>query len=183
MKKLIVSTLLAIALVGSAFAATTTTGTTSTNKTVVYTPEQQKLIDNSWVLAVQGGGATQTKSGGTSAFSTELALGHTGFLLLPIEAGVRQSFSYGGGNTIMSTRAYSDWTVLTYKKFDVFVGANLGAKYGNTAFTWTAAPELGARYWIKENIAIVGRAEYGFDLNPGHCNNTLAYYLGLSIKL
>jgi hypothetical protein len=114
-----------------------------------------------------------------------MGLGRTGHLLLPLEAGVRQSVTYASDvGTVASTKVYSDWTFLNYKKLDLFAGANIGASYGNTPFRWSMAPEAGLRFWLKNDVAVVGRVEYPFGINVDGVEHkrTLSYCIGLQMK-
>jgi len=166
--KLFVGVFCALLLATSAFAADTNAGS----------PE-------SWVFTLAGTGATTTTTDSQSAFGVDLSIGRTGHLLLPIEAGVRQGVAYAsgdGGSAVLDTSLYSDWTLLTIKKVDLFAGGNIGLAYGNTPLSWTVAPEAGVRVWIKKNVALVGRLEYPFDINDGRAENTLRYVLGLAAK-
>lgn len=177
--KLFVGAFCAVSLVTSTFAANT--NTVATVKAPV-----QNAQDETWTLSVGGSGGTTTSGESQSVFGANIALGHTGHLILPLEAGVRQGFGYdsvNGGSTVLDTHLFSDWTVLTIDKLDVFAGASAGLSYGNIPCTWTLAPEAGVRYWIKNDVAIVGRVDYPFDLNKGRSEETLRYFVGVRINL
>lgn len=138
-----------------------------------------------WVLSLGGSGATTTTGDSESIFGADISIGRTGHLLLPQEFGLRQSFGYNStadNETLFSTKLYFDTTLLTYKKLDLFAGGNVGMTYGNTPLLWTAGPEAGARFWLKKDVAILGRVEYPFDLNNNRAEDTLKYFLGLQVK-
>jgi hypothetical protein len=138
-----------------------------------------------WVFTLGGAGVTTTKGNSQSAFGTDFSIGRTSHLLLPFEAGIRQGIFYAspnGGSVVFDTRAYADWTLFTVKKLDLFTGGNIGLTYGNTPLTWTVAPEAGLRYWVKKDVAILGRIDYPFNLNKGRANDTLNYFLGVQVK-
>lgn len=137
--------------------------------------------ENEWTLSLGGTGKTLTNAGGGTSLGAELSLGRTGELLLPLEAGVRQSVSYADAVTILSTSIYADWTILNVKSLDVFVGGNVGITYGNTTPVWMAAPEGGVRFWVKEDVAILLRAEVPFDLTNETFNDTVRYTLGFRV--
>lgn len=171
--KMFVGVFIAVLLATSAIAATNTTNTVST-----AAPE-------AWTLTLGGVGSTTTSGNSQSAFGVDVSVGHTGHLVLPLEAGVRQSVSYAspnGGSTVLSTKLYSDWTLLKVSKLDIFAGGNVGLAYGNQPLVWTAAPEVGTRLWLKKDVAVVGRVEYPFNLNDGKSGNTLLYSVGVLVK-
>jgi hypothetical protein len=68
------------------------------------------------------------------------------------------------------------------KKVDLFAGANIGVAYGNTPLNWSIAPETGLRFWIKPNIAIIGRAEFPYDISNGRFSEVVKYLLGLQVR-
>lgn len=141
--------------------------------------------EDGWVLTLGGKGSTEVVGTGESAAGLEVSIGHTGKVLLPAELGLRQSLSYttnGDDTLVAGTKVYADFTVLNFKKLDLFVGANGGAQYGNTPLTWSVAPEAGLRFWVVENVAVVGRVEYPYDLNPARFRESLDYNLLLQVK-
>ena len=140
---------------------------------------------NQWVMTLEGAGITETSGGAETAFGLNIGLGLTGELLFPVEGGIRQGLAFSspeGNKTILTTKLYADWTVLQVKKLDVFVGANAGLTYGNTAPIWVAGPEGGLRLWVKEDVAVIGRIEYPFDLNNNKAFNNLNYVVGFQVK-
>lgn len=138
--------------------------------------------DTAWTLTLGGTGATTTSGNSQSAFGADLSIGHTGFLVLPLEAGVRQQVTYNDGATVLTTKLYGDWTLFSVSRLDLFAGANVGLSYGNTPLAWTAAPEAGVRLWIKKDVAVIGRVEYPFEINNLKPSNTLSYFLGIQVK-
>lgn len=166
----------ALLLVTSTFAATNTVATVSL--------DVPPASEETWTLTLGGVGATATDNNGATAFGADISIGRTGKLLFPLEAGVRQSVSYGDGSTLLNTRLYSDWTVLSVidKKVDLFVGGNIGIIYGNTTPEWAVAPEGGARWWVKDDVALVGRVEAPFAIgNDLTFQNGVKYFLGLRV--
>jgi hypothetical protein len=149
MKKILLTVLACLALAGQGYSETND-------------------VRDSWVFGIGGVGATSTKSDGGTAFGLAVDIGKQGKFLLPIQAGLRQSISYlndEGSQTLLTTTLYNDWTLLTYKSIELFGGANVACTYGNTQPLWVLAPEAGVRLYVKEDVAIVGRIQYGFDLN------------------
>jgi hypothetical protein len=144
-----------------------------------------------WTMSLGGGGLTTTTGNSQSSFNLSLSLGRTGtfpiLFELPTELGVRQSVNYNsdnGGKTLFDTAVYYDLTVLRLfqDKLDLFVGPNFGYTYGNTTPMWRVAPEAGGRYWFKDNIAILARIDYPYDLSNGRLQNVLNYFIGLEVK-
>jgi len=137
-----------------------------------------------WVVSLGGTGSTVTVEDHDTAIGADLSVGYTGKLLLPLEAGLRQGFSYDN-SAVFSTKAYADFTLFSFanKAFDVFVGGNVGAVYGDTQLGWVAAPEGGLRWWVKEDVSVLLRAEAPFQLNnnSGFTDN-VRYFLGFQVR-
>ena len=148
---------------------------------------QTNESSDGWRLVLGGAGSTSTVQSGGSAFGLQVDIAREGVVWLPTLTGVRQSVAYANNNgsqTLLGTTIYNDWTVLKVKKFEGFVGANVGIVYGNTTLKWTAAPEMGVRYAIRDGIFLVGRIEYAFNLNNGgKPQDALGYSIGVQFKL
>lgn len=171
--KWIVGAVCAVSLTISAFAAEVKTPTLTLQTTTAPAPQ--------WVFALGGTGATGTGDG-ESAFGVDLTLGRTGVFVLPNEFGLRQSVSYGDSSTTLNTRLYNDWTLFTWKTVDLFGGAAVGLQYGNQSPSWEIAPEAGVRWWVKKDVAIVGRAEVPWALETWEFKDTVRYFLGIQIR-
>lgn len=177
--KWIVGALCALALVTSTFAATNTVATAKA--------PAQTVQAESWVLTLGGVGAQSTDAA-TGGFGLDLSVGRTGHLLFPLEAGLRQNVTFadveGETTTLFTTRLYSDWTLVSLfdKKVDLFGGGAVGLTYGNTKPLWEIAPEAGARWWVKKDVAIVGRVEVPWNLENWEFKDTLRYFLGFQVK-
>lgn len=146
----------------------------------------QPLIGDTWTLSLGGSGTTTTTGDSQSIFGATFDVGHTGFLLVPLQAGLRQSFGYNSqdsGTTLFDSHLYLDATVLKYKKLDLFLGGEIGLTYGNTPLLWSGGPEAGVRFWLKQDVAFVGRVSYPFDINNNRSEDTLKYFLGIQINL
>jgi len=141
---------------------------------------------NQWSLTLSGNGSTTTQGDAESLFGTTVSLGHTGKLILPLEAGVRQSVSFNGvdGDVFLTTRLYADWTLVRYKSFELLGGASVGIDYGNQSLVWRAAPEVETRLWLKSDFYLFGRVSYGFKLNDGAgAEDKLGYGIGIGVRL
>lgn len=176
--KLTVGALCALFLSVSAYSADAVKA--STNAVVVTEASAEK-----WTVSLGGAGQTVTTGDNATAFGAELSIGRTGHLILPLEVGVRQGVSYDGDNsTVFYTKLYSDWTVLSLAQntLDFFGGANVGLTYGDVQAIWTAAPEVGLRWWLKKDVALVGRAEFPFRLNDeAKFTESVAYWVGFRV--
>jgi len=140
--------------------------------------------DTEWVLSLGGVGATVTDPSDTT-FGVDLALGITGNLILPNEIGVRQSFAYANDDVTLNTRLYYDTTLLTIEKvnLDLFIGGAVGLEYGNQKPSWEIAPEAGLRWWLKEDVAVLGRAELPWDMDGWEFKDVVRYFIGFQVKL
>ncbi len=106
--------------------------------------------------------------------------------------GIRQSINYadvaGGGlsNNFWSgsTRGYVNHLFLDGAARP-FIGANLGAIYGDAVDTGTAGLEFGLKYYVLPKTFILARAEYQFffnsssDAREGWDNGAFSYVLGM----
>lgn len=152
--------------------------------TLASSVSAQSINDYGWVISLGGSGSTATVEDHNTAIGADLSVGYTGKLLLPVEGGIRQGFSYDD-SAVFSTKVYADFTLFSFanKAFDVFVGANVGIAYGDIQSAWTAAPEGGLRWWLKEDVAILLRAEAPFQLDSGaQFTDSVRYFLGFQVK-
>ncbi len=185
-KKMMVGVFCALLLVTSAYSADTAVKATANAPVAVQTVPAPAPA-SAWTMTLSGVGATTTTGNSESAVGLNLSLGRTTTLVLPFEAGIRQGIGYSSANdnaVNFSTKAYADWTLLKVGPVDVFAGGNIGAAYGdNTSMRWTAAPEAGVDVWLAKNVAVEGRVEYPFDLNPTtKAQNLLTYVVGFKFK-
>jgi len=139
-------------------------------------------VGGEWVVSLGGAGATVTSGDTSTGFGADLSVGYTGKVLLPVEIGLRQGVTYSDNDTLLSTRVYSDWTLFTVKNVDLFAGGAVGITYGNTKPIWTIAPEAGLRWWVKDDVAVIGRVEVPFDMVEWEYNDVLRYFIGFQVK-
>lgn len=139
-------------------------------------------VGEKWAVSLGGVGATDTDASET-VVGVDISVGRTGNLLLPVEFGVRQSVGYADSDTVLGTRLYNDWTVFTVaKKVDVFAGAAVGLYYGNMKPSWEVAPEAGVRWWVKQDVAVLARAEVPWDLDGWEFKDTVRYFVGFQVR-
>jgi hypothetical protein len=175
-KQWLVGVLCALALVTSTFAADTVP---------VSDPVQTEQISG-YTLSLGGAGVTTTGDDTTTAFGLNVGLGLKAKVVVPVEVGVRQGVAYAyddGNSVIFDTSLFADATLVSFKGFDVFAGVFAGPTYGNTTLKWNGGPEVGVRYWLKKDVAIVGRVDYGFDLVNWKSHDALRYFLGFRVDL
>jgi opacity protein-like surface antigen len=139
-------------------------------------------VGGEWVVSLGGAGATVTSGDTSTGFGADLSVGYTGEVILPVELGLRQGITYSDSDTILSTKVYADWTLFTVKTVDVFAGGNAGLAYGNTKPEWELAPEAGVRWWVKDDVAVLGRVEVPFDMDGWEYKDTVRYFLGFQVK-
>jgi len=171
------------AFLAAALFATAAVAAPSTNAPLVSPPASL----GEWTLSLAGGGSTAFNGTDTDAtvVGGEFQIGHAGKLILPLEAGVRQSIGYandGGSSWLLSTRVYSDWVLFKYGNLQLDAGGNVGVVYGNTTLKWVAAPEVVGRLYLKKDVDLFARVEYPFNLNEGKAENRLDYTLGVRVR-
>lgn len=179
---MLVGVFCALLLVTSAFAADTVSA--RTNAPVAVESFTTPVASGAWVISLGGAGSTTTTGNSDTVVGADLSVGRTGNLLLPLEGGVRQGISYDN-TAVFSTKLYADWTVfsLAADRIDIFAGANAGLTYGDISATWSASPEAGFRVWVKDDVSVLFRAEFPFQLNDGaKYTDTVKYFLGFQIK-
>lgn len=113
-----------------------------------------------WELTLNGGGvaSSQFKEG---SFNTQIGVGY--FLTDQVEAGFRQSIqfaSFGESNWAASTRVFGDYH-FDFDRLQPFAGLGLSFNYGDAvADTWAAGPEVGAKYFIKDEVFLYAMVQY-----------------------
>ena len=140
--------------------------------------------EDNWILSLSGNGNTTLGSGGETLVGADVAVGHTGKILLPVEAGLRQGFGYASQSdtAIFDTKVYFDVLPLKFSRFEAGLGLNVGATYGNTPIVYSASPEAIVRFWLTEKAGIFGRVEYPFDLGDNELGDRILYSLGLVVR-
>jgi hypothetical protein len=179
---MLVGVFCALLLGASTFAADTVSA--STNAPVSVETVAVPVTPNAWVISLGGTGNTVTINDHDTTVGADISVGRTGTLLLPLEGGVRQGFSYDS-TAVFSTKLYANWTLFSFAtdRVDVFAGANAGATYGDIQTVWTAAPEAGLRLWVKQDVAVLLRAEFPFQLNDGaEFTDSVRYFLGFQVR-
>ena len=113
-----------------------------------------------WAVTLNGGGLTssQFKEG---SFNTQVGVGY--FVTEQVEVGLRQSLQFadfGESNWAGSTRLYGDYH-FDMDRWQPFVGLSLSFAYGDAvADTWAAGPEVGVKYFIKDETFIFAAIQY-----------------------
>jgi outer membrane protein W len=115
------------------------------------------------------------------------------FLTDQSEWGIRQSVGVSDNenadtNWSGATRLFYDWH-LDAGQWQPYLGASVGYIYGeNTHETFSAGPELGVKYYVKDKTFIALSAEYQFlfddsdDIDNNYDNGALFYGLGVGFN-
>jgi hypothetical protein len=141
-----------------------------------------------WTFSLSGQGNSTLNNNSTyksSNVGAEFQLGYITKIVLPAEVGLRQTIGYSdsqGANWNLSTKTFSDWTIIRVGNLEADAGGNFGTSYGNQVGDWTAAPEVVGRLYLKKDVDVFGRVEYPFDLTKGTSENTLVYSIGLRVR-
>jgi hypothetical protein len=151
--------------------------------------ENPPLFDPKGLSLILGGNGTVTTKGASSTvFGANASLVQTGTLGLPFQLGIRQTFQRerveGSADVnLFTTQLFYDVIFLRVgPSVDAAAGATIGVLYGNTTLQWQAGPEVGIRWWIRPNAAIVGKVIYPFDLSRGRAANVIDYFIGVQVK-
>lgn len=140
------------------------------------------------VLTLSGTGGSD-KNFNNNDFGVSGELGY--FLSDSLEAGIRQSVNASvqkHANNVYagSTRAFADWHFGGPNAFQPFIGVNLGGVYGESVKeSWSAGPEIGMKYYVKDKTFIQAAAEYQFlfqhanDIDNKFNNGAYFYTLGI----
>ena len=137
-----------------------------------------------WTLSLAGSGAVSTDSS-DAVIGAQFQLGHDVTVFLPAELGIRQGIAWANtsdNNWLLSTKGYIDWTLIKLGNLQFDAGANVGLVYGSGSPVWTAAPEVVARLYLKEDVDTFIRVEVPFNLNDGKYTQTLPLTLGVRIR-
>ena len=120
--------------------------------------------EGEWEFTLTGSGSSNNDfdAGG---FGASASIGH--FLTEGWEVLLRQSLIYANtesesGVYVATTRVALDYH-FDFDRWQPFAGVNLGLVYGSAAEeTGLAAPEIGLKYYVKEQTFLFGMAEYQF---------------------
>jgi len=175
--KLLVATIVASLFVSVASAAPSTNLVATTTDNL--TP---------WTFSLSGQGNSTLNNNSTyknSNIGAEFQLGYITKIVLPAEVGVRQVIGYSdseGANWNLSTKAFTDFTLIRVGNLEADAGGNIGTTYGNQPGYWTAAPEVVGRLYLKKDVDVFGRVEYPYDITKGASQDTLTYTIGLRVR-
>ena len=117
----------------------------------------------SWELLLSGTGASDSDfDAGSFGFTADV-----GYYFNPaLAVGGRQTLSFadtGESSWNGATSAFVDYHFFTDRRVRPFIGASLGYLYGDdTEETFIAGPEVGVKWYVKDETFIYGRAAYEF---------------------
>lgn len=145
--------------------------------------------DVEFTLGANGNNDNEFDSGG---FSGATSLGY--FFNEHVELGLRHSMSFFDADDVdatfaATTRAFGDFH-FDLDRFQPFLGANIGIRYGNGEIdeTGTIAPEAGLKFFALENAFVLAMAEYQWffnevdDLDDTADDGQFVYTLGLGFN-
>lgn len=126
--------------------------------------------EGDWEIEL-GAGGTNDAEFDNGGFNVDGALGY--YITNNLEVALRQSVTYadlsGESSWNASSRAAVDYHFpLMDNRLRPFIGANIGYIYGDAVEdTWAAGPEAGAKFYVKDETFLFGRAEYQFLFDDG----------------
>lgn len=148
---------------------------------------------NNWELTLNGSGFND-RDFDNGAFGGGFSIGY--FFNEHFELGLRQSVNYSdteainGSDTIASTRLAADFH-FDFGRLQPFIGANFGGVYGDAIEeTFAAAPEVGAKLYIKPEAFLMLLGEYQFffedidddDIDSGFDDGQFVYTVGVGFN-
>ena len=146
--------------------------------------------EGEWELTLTGSGSNNNDfdAGG---FGASGSIGY--FLTEDFELLLRQSFIFANSDEESGAYAASSRIAADYHidlgRFRPFIGANLGIAYGNEIDeTGFAAPEVGAKFYVKEQTFLFALAEYQFffedasDADEAFDDGQFVYSIGIGFS-
>jgi hypothetical protein len=146
--------------------------------------------EDEWELTLTGSGSNDN-DWDAGAFGATGSLGY--FLTENFELLFRQTFAFANSDEESGSYGASSRVAADYHfdlgRFQPFVGANLGFAYGDeideTAF---AAPEVGAKFYVKQQTFLFALAEYQFffddasEADEAFDNGAFVYSIGVGFS-
>jgi hypothetical protein len=146
---------------------------------------------NNWELTLNGSGFND-RDFDNGAFGGGFSVGY--FFNENFELSLRQTVNYAdteainGSDTIASTRLAAD-IHFDSGRLQPFIGANFGGVYGDAiADTFAAAPEVGAKFYVKPEVFLMLLGEYQFffkdieDADDRFENGQFVYTVGVGFN-
>jgi hypothetical protein len=146
---------------------------------------------NNWELTLTGSGVND-RDFDNGGFGGSFSVGY--FFNENFELALRQSVNYvdteavNGSDTIASTRVAAD-IHFDLGRLQPFIGANFGGVYGDAVEeTFAAAPELGAKLYVKPEAFLMLLGEYQFffedvdDADDRFDNGQFVYTVGVGFN-
>jgi opacity protein-like surface antigen len=142
-----------------------------------------------WELTLSGQGRHGPDFNGTD-FGVNFSLGY--FFSKELELGVRQSLNYADDQGPGSVWDGTTLIALDYHfdmgRWQPYVGANFGYRWGEVHNTFEAGPEAGVKYFVNANTFIQLAVEYEFffdndsDASSAFSDGQFVYNLGIGFR-
>jgi len=142
-----------------------------------------------WELTLSGQGANGPDFNGTN-FGVSFGLGY--FVSKELEVAVRQSVNYSDDTGAGSSFAGITDLAIDYHfdmgRWQPFLGANVGYRWGDVHNTFLAGPEGGVKYFVNANTFIEFSVQYEFffdnnsDASDAFSDGQFIYNLGIGFK-
>lgn len=142
-----------------------------------------------WELTISGAGRHGPDLNGTD-FGVNFSLGY--FLTKELELGVRQSVNYADDNGPGASWDGTTDLALDYYfdlgRWQPYIGANVGFRYGDVHNTFEAGPEAGVKYFVNATTFIQVGVQYEFffdrdsNASSAFSDGQFVYGLGVGFK-
>lgn len=152
---------------------------------------EAQFSDSKWNFSLNGGGITAVGGAKDTVFANEVGMTYNGFLGLPqqFETGIRQGIAYssatGVGGVWGRTAVPFDWNFTIYKNLKAYAGFESGVAYGDGMNAkWMLSPEVGFKYYVKEDLFLFTRVNYDFVVNSnfGRDEDAIRYGIGIGFS-
>lgn len=148
-----------------------------------------QFVAGDWELTLSGQGRHGPDLNGTD-FGVDFTLGY--FLTKELELAVRQSVQYADDQGPGSAWAGTTGIALDYHfdmgRWQPYIGANIGFRYGDVHNTFEAGPEAGVKFFVNSTTFIQLGVQYEFffdkdsDASSAFSDGQFVYGLGIGFK-
>jgi hypothetical protein len=151
---------------------------------------QAQFQASDWELTLSGNGSNGPDFDGTQ-FGVTANIGY--FLSKEFEVSLRQTVAYNdigveGGNLAFGTTIGVDYH-FDMGRWQPYVGANIGYRYGDVNNTFVAGPEAGVKYFVNSTTFVQFNVNYQFffdsdtdDASDAFSDGQFLYSLGIGFR-